>query len=128
MVCNFPLTLSWIVQFKIQGLITKLYIWNPSINYSTISSFFLKKKKNKFFFYPTNRYLFVQFLQIVLSVLVAVVAAKPGLLHAPLVAAPAVTSIVQPPPLLVKSTAHVGSVVSHVPTSISSQSSSVVHR
>jgi len=65
---------------------------------------------------------------IVLTALFALAAAKPGFLHgaAPLIAAP-VTKIVQPAPLLVSEPAHVGSVVSHVPTSVSAHSSSVVH-
>lgn len=72
-----------------------------------------------FLFYCVN--------QVVLSVLVAVVAAKPGLIHSPIVAAP-YTKIIQPAPLLVQSNEHVSSVVNHVPTSVSAQSSSVVHR
>lgn len=72
-------------------------------------------------------------MQIVLSVLVACVAAKPGYLHsaplvaAPLIAAPITKTIVQPPPVYVSEVAKVGAYVSHVPTSVSSQSSSVVH-
>jgi len=63
---------------------------------------------------------------VVLSALFALAAAKPGFLHAPLVAAP-VTKIVQPAPLLVSEPAHVGSVISSVPTGVSAHSSSVVH-
>ncbi|XP_031619673.1 cuticle protein 12.5-like [Contarinia nasturtii] len=66
---------------------------------------------------------------IVLSALFALAAAKPsGYLAAPtLIAAPAVTKIVQPPPVVVHSSAQVGSVVSSIPTGVSSHSSSVVH-
>lgn len=64
-----------------------------------------------------------------MSVLVACVAAKPSLYHAPLVAtAPIVTkTIVQPAPVVVPEIARVGDVISSIPTSVSAHSSSVVH-
>lgn len=66
---------------------------------------------------------FWNILQIALSALIALAAAKPSL--------PLAYSAYQHQPIVstysVPSVANVGSIVSHVPTSISSQSSSVVH-
>lgn len=97
-------------------------------------------------------------LQIVLSAIIALAAARPSLIHepyihaAPIITAPAVTKIVQPAPIVVSSgnkknlksllknvywkrflglnfvsDEHVGSVISSIPTGVSSYSTSVVH-
>jgi len=64
---------------------------------------------------------------IVLTALFALAAAKPSYLHAPALISPAVTKIVQPPPVVYSTPEHVGSVVSSIPTGVSAHSSSVVH-
>lgn len=64
-------------------------------------------------------------LQIVLSALVALAAAKPSLIGAPLIADPWAAQLTAP--IAVPSIAKVGSVVSSIPTGVSAHSSSVVH-
>lgn len=66
-------------------------------------------------------------LQVVLSALLAVAAAKPSLIGSPLALDPWAHSAPLYAPLAVPSVARVGSVVSSIPTGISAHSSSVIH-